>query len=191
MPASNSKRGEILKLTAEQAVQRALSQMIMLVKAPKGDPMPIGYRLEGGFNGGFDPEAPHCASYSFGDQAPTADCIGFVLWASGIDRKQPGYKGTAGDWLHCGSLRADAHGAQKFCRTLQVGEEPRPGDWLLTDDHIGMIVRPAWVDPTTKAKMPPLVIDCSPRHDKTRRAAISVGFAWSAKCEAVRPLFYA
>jgi len=192
------KRGKILKMTPGQAVQRALSQMIALVKAPKGQPMPIGYRLEGGFNGGFDPEAPHCASYSFGGQAPTADCIGFVLWASGIDRKQPGYVGTAGDWLHCGSLLADAHGAQRFCRTLREDEQPAPGDWLLTKDHIGMVLRPSWTDPTmidpatNKKKVNPmLVIDCSPRHDSLRRAAISVGYAWSKACEVVRPMFYA
>lgn len=181
-------RGTILHLTREQAVARAISQITATPKMAHGEPHPIAYRLEGGFNGGFDPTAPHCASSSYGDKVPTADCIGFVLWASGVDRKQPGYVGASGDWLNCVSLLADAHGAQKFCRTLKAGETPLPGDWLLTKDHIGMIIRPPWYDYVTEQRMRVLVVDCSPRHG--RQDAINTGDPWSVDCEPIRPLIY-
>lgn len=185
-------RGKILHLTRAQVVQRGLSQLAALVAAPNGTPHPIGYRLEGGFNGGFDPEAAHCASFSYGERVPTADCIGFVLWASGIDRLQPGFAGVNGDWLNCTSLVADAAGAKKFCRPLVAGETPKPGDWLLNKDHIGLVIRGQWHDYIhEKDGMPVLVVDCSPRHDQTRAAAIGIGGAWSDTCRVVRPTFYA
>lgn len=184
-------RGKILYVTREQAVQRALSQIIAIPALPPGNwpsdagNRPIGYRLDPGFNGGFDPEAPHCASWSYGGRSPTADCIGFVLWASGIDRMQPGYKGSRDEWLNCASLLDDAKGGKKFCRFLVPElDMVKPGDWLMDTGHISMVVRPA--TRTTK----PLVVDCSPRHDTSRQACINLGLPWSTSCKIVRPLIY-
>ncbi len=178
-------RGMIMNLTREQVVDRGFSQVSAIPNPPKGKgDRPINYRLLAGYNGGFDPMAPHCASWSFGGRTPTADCIGFVLWASGIDRCQPGYKGTRGEWLNCTSLMDDALAFRKFCRLLKKDETELPGDWLLTRDHIGLVVRPACpaVDIDT------LVLDCSPRHG--RPTAINTGFPWSEACVVVRPTFY-
>lgn len=185
-------RGVNLKLNRAQAVHRALQMVAARPKNKFGQLVPIGYRLEGGFNGGFDPHAAHCASWSYGDRTPTADCIGFVLWASGIDRMQPGYAGSRGEWLNCASLLDDADGAKKFCRPVvrnvgsnQAPEDVLPGDWLLTRDHIGIIVRP---DNIEADGYDHLVIDCSPRHG--RSTAINTGYAWSDACRAIRPLIY-
>lgn len=181
------KRGKILHLTAIEARARALSQIIACPTPPPGSPRdagnrPIGYRLEGGFNGGFDPEAVHCASWSFGDRTPTADCIGLVLWASGIDRKQPGYRGSLGEDLNCESLDDDANGGKRFCRPLMNGETGDVGDWLLTRDHIGIIVRKKCVGSDW------LVVDCSPRHGWD--TGVNTGYPWSTKCRVIRPLVY-
>ncbi len=180
------------------AVQRALSQIIAVPEPPKGAPAdaghrPVAYRLLGGYNGGFDPDAPHCASWSFGDRTPTADCVGFVLWASGVDREQPGYNGSRDVWLNCASLLDDANGTnlpagtapRRYCRPLAEHEPPRPGDWCLTRDHISMVVRVTG-EPGREEL---LVVDCSPRHG--RDAAINTGLPWSDACEVVRPLVYA
>ncbi len=153
---------------------------------PKGAPKdaggrPINYRLEEA-NGGDNPEAHHCANWSYGNRTPTSDCIGMVLWAAGIDRRQPGYEGTRGGWLNCHSLLADAKGARRFCRLLNEGEKEQIGDWLLTTSHIGMIVRPACTGSDT------LVVDCSPRHG--REKAVGLGLPWSEACVPVRPLIY-
>lgn len=186
--ADKKKRGVILRLSKEQAVSRALRMVIDVPIPPKGSPAdagdrPIAYRLEGGYNGGADPTADHCASWSYGGRTPTADCIGLVLWASGVDRMQPGYKGTRGEWLNCASLLDDAHTpTPSYCRKLAPGEDVRIGDWLLTRDHIGMIVRPAC------GGSDHLVVDCSPRHG--RPTAVNTGYPWSDACEVVRPLVY-
>jgi hypothetical protein len=160
-----------------------MSMIIAIPKPPKGAPKdaggkPINYRLDGGFNGGADPTAAHCASWSYGDRTPTSDCIGLVLWASGIDRMQPGYRGTRGEWLNCASLLDDASGAAVYARYLAKGEGPTPGDWLLTRDHIGMIIRPDLKGEDH------LVVDCSPRHGRDR--AVNTGYPWSDSCVVVR-----
>jgi hypothetical protein len=178
-------RGTILRITREQAVTRVLSQITAMPLPPAGTQrVPISYRQrpEGGYNGGFDPSAPHCASWSYGNRTPTADCIGLLLWASGIDRDQPGYKGSRGEWLNCASLLDDADGAGKFCRPLAKAESPIGGDWVLTRDHCGMLVRPETA--TTDA----LVVDCSPRHG--RKTAVNTGGFWSDACRVIRPLVY-
>jgi hypothetical protein len=182
-----SHRGKILKLSRTAAVGRVLTQIVAMPTPPAGAPIgagfrPIAYRLEGGYNGGFDPTASHCASWSYGNRVPTSDCIGLVLWASGIDRMQPGYKGSRGEWLNCASLLDDADGAKKFCRPLDEKEMPEAGDWVLTRDHIGMLVRPA-TDTTEE-----LVVDCSPRHG--RQNAVDTGGFWSDACRVIRPLVY-
>lgn len=182
-------RGKILTLTRSEAVTRALSQITAIPPLPPGTwpgdagNRPIGYRLEPGFNGGANPEAEHCASWSYGGRTPTADCIGFVLWASGIDRYQPGYRGSRGEWLNCASILDDAAGAAKFSTVVVPGSE-RPGDWLLDTGHISMVLRP-----TTRTSRP-LVVDCSPRHDQTRHACVNTGYPWSTNYKIVRPNFY-
>ncbi len=168
------------------AVQRALSQILAVPTPPTGAPddaghRPIAYRLEE-LNGGKDPYAPHCADWSYGCRTPTADCIGFVLWSTGVDRLQPTFAGLVGPWLHCGSLLADARGAKVWCELVTGGV--LPGDWLLTEDHIGMVVRPA-----PSPDFDHLVVDCSPRHG--RNAAINTGGPWSGACQAVRYKHYA
>lgn len=183
-------RGKILHFSPEEAVARALSQIVAIPLLPPGTwpsdagNRPIGYRLDPGFNGGFDPEAHHCASWSYGGRSPTADCIGFVLWASGIDRMQPGYKGSRGEWLNCASILDDASGKAVYGRFLLPNEAEKPGDWLLDTGHISMVIRPS--TRTTK----PLVVDCSPRHDTSRQACINTGQSWSAGTRIVRPTFY-
>jgi hypothetical protein len=182
-----TQRGLILNLTREQVRDRVLSQVVALPAPPPGTPLdagnrPIAYRLEGGWNGGFDPTADHCASWSYGARTPTADCIGLALWGSGIDRKQPGYKGSRGEWLNCASLLDDADGAQVYCRGLGTHESPLPGDWLLTRDHIGVIVRPP------VPNFDELVVDCSPRHG--RQHAVGIGGPWSDACRVIRPKHY-
>lgn len=177
-------RGAIRHLTRKEVVDRALSMILAMPLLPIGTPKPIAYRLDdSGLLGGRDPHAPHCADLSFGGRTWTSDCIGLALWASGIDRLQPGFKGSRGAWLNCASLLDDAKGDMRYCRELMSGEGAKPGDWLLTKDHIGVIVR---------VKTPGfdyLVVDCSPRHG--RPTAINTGGPWSGECEPIRPLFYA
>lgn len=194
-------RGIILHLTRDEVLARAYRNLLVVPKPLPGSPAdagnhPIGYRLGGGFNGDSDPTAPYCYSWSFGGRRPTADCIGFVLHASGIDRLQLEYRGSRydksvkGSWLNCASLLDDAHGtdlpkgtaARQFCRPLAPEEQPLPGDWLLTRDHIGLILRRETADSGI------LVMDCSPRHGRT--TGIGIGYAWSEACEVIRPLFY-
>lgn len=188
-------RGKILHLTRLQVVQRALSQIAAVPLPPAGSPTDagnyaIGYRLAPGFNGGAEPDASHCASWSYGNRRPTADCIGLVMWASGIDRMQPGYKGSADEWLCCYSVLDDAYGTnlpagtrpQQYTRSLKAEEPALPGDWMVTRDHIGLVIRPKTRDTST------VVVDCSPRH--TYEAGINTGLAWSDACKIIRPLFY-
>lgn len=170
-------RGKWLALTSEQRVSRALANMMIIPIPPEGAPSdagkkPIAYRLKD-VNGGDDPTAAHCAGWSYGLRTPTADCIGFLLHSGGIDRKQPLYAGIAGPWLHCPSLIADAKGAQRFVELVTGGVAP--GDFLLTEDHCAMILRP---DPDGSGGFSHLVIDCSPRHG--RDTAIGIGYPWSA-----------
>lgn len=171
-------RGKILKLTRRQVRERAMSQIWV---CPYD--RPIGYQLKD-YNGGQDPDAFYCGVWNPIRKRLTADCIGLALWASGIDRKQPGYAGSLGEWLNCSSLLADAHGAMKFCRPRMSGEAAKVGDWLLTRTHIGVIVRPAFAKGQKH-----LVVDCSPRHG--RDTGVNTGYAWSTSCEVVTPLFYA
>lgn len=180
-------RGAVRPTTRTEAVQRALAMITAIPAAPAGAPAdaghrPIAYRLKD-FNGGRDPYAPHCADWSYGLRTPTADCIGFVLWASGVDRYQPGYKGSRDEWLNCASLLDDADGAKVWCSPVSH-VEAAPGDWLVTPDHIGMIVRPdgTTIDETEASEH--LVVDCSPRHGRSR--AVNTGYPWSAACRVLR-----
>lgn len=186
-------RGAIRQTTREEAVRRALSMIACVPQPPHGAPSdaghrPIGYRLEEK-NGGRDPFAGHCADWSFGDRRPTADCVGFVLWATGIDRLQPSYKGVSGPWLHCPSLIADADGAKRWCEPVDYWQAIA-GDWLLDAGHISMIVRPAMKVPNSPSneKYDHLVVDCSPRHGFP--TGINTGGPWSEKCRVVRYKLY-
>lgn len=180
-------RGAIRPTTAREALVRALSMLGCVPRPP--DPKddagnrPGAYRLEQS-NGGSDPYAPHPFDWSYGGRTPTADCIGFVLWASGIDRLQPQYSGTRGSWLNCHSLLADARGAQIFCAVVADEFNAQPGDWLMTEDHISMVIRPALARPDGSQRFDHLVIDCSPRHG--RDTAIGIGRPWSEACAVVR-----
>jgi hypothetical protein len=194
------RRGKVLELSRMHVVARALGQILAVPTPPPGAPAdagnrPIAYRLDdSGLLGGRDPDQPHCADWSYGLRTPTADCVGFALWASGIDRRQPGYNGLNGQWLNTDSLLADADGEQKFCRPLRMGEAAKPGDWLISASrrvlfkrvpgHIGVIVRPS-----PGAAFEHLVVDCSPRHG--RDTAINTGGPWSKACRVIRPLFLA
>jgi hypothetical protein len=179
-------RGIIRPTTREDAIVRALS-MLSFVGRPPGAPpgtidTPIGYRLDPGHNGGQDPYAPHCAQPSFGDRAWTADCVGLVLWALGIDRKQPGFGGTSGEWLHCPSMIADAHGDRVYFEPV-ADDVALPGDLLVTIDHVGMLLRRACGD------LDALVVDCSPAHG--RRSGVGTRVAWSDGAQVIRYLRFA
>lgn len=186
------KRGAVRPTTREEARDRVLSQIYAIptppdANVPDSGRRPIGYRLEPGYNGGANPFAIHCASWSFGGRTPTSDCIGLVLWAVGIDRMQPGYVGTAGEWLHCGSLLHDATHERRWCETV-TDDKALPGDWLLDSNHIGMIVRPAiYVGGAMRDDH--LVVDCSPRHGRDH--AINTGRPWSEAARVVRYKLFA
>jgi len=180
-------RGKIRPTTANEARLRALSQIYAVPTPPAGAPFdgghrPIAYRKED-YNGGKDPYALHCADWSYGERTPTADCIGFMLWASGLDRLQPDYKGTRGEYLNCGSLLDDADGAQAWCKPV-AAHEAQVGDWLMTPDHCGLIIRPACLLPNGAMVADHLVVDCSPRHGWN--TAINTGAPWSTSCRVVR-----
>lgn len=184
-------RGTIRPTTREQAVQNAFAMLTAVPTPPQGAPSdaghrPIAYRLEDA-NGDKDPLAPHCADWSYGLRTPTADCIGFVLWCSGIDRYQPSYNGSRDGWLNCASLLDDADGAQIWCEPV-LYSVAQPGDWLVTRDHIGIIVRPACYLSDGTLISDHLVIDCSPRHGRT--TAINTGYPWVAACRTLRYKHY-
>lgn len=175
-------RGTWLPFTMQERAMRAISMILAIPKPPAGAPAdagnrPIVYRLEGGYNGGDDPAAEHCASWSFGGRTPTSDCIGLALWAWGIDRKQPGYKGSRGEWLNCASLIDDADGECRFVTPIDDARAVA-GDLLITRDHVGVIIRPGI------GEFDHLVVDCSPRHG--RLTAVGIGGPWSDACRVLR-----
>jgi hypothetical protein len=191
-PSFPRQRGVVRALTRQQAIERALSALSQVPDPPDPDVSdagrrPIAYRLDPGFNGGFDPFASHCASWSYGGRTPTSDCIGFLLWSSGIDRDQPQYHGVEGPWLNCVSLIADADGDRVFCESVDH-DKAQAGDWLLTADHCAMIIRPAIFGNATAMRFDHLVIDCSPRHG--RDTAVGLGLPWSHACRVLRYKHY-
>lgn len=214
-----AERGALLAVTRARIVERALSQLTAIPTAPPDAPAdaggrPIHYRLQYP-NGGTDPFSSGCHAWANGLRVPAADCVGFALWAIGIDRKQPGYTGTAGVWLHCPSIIDDADGQQAFFAAV-ASDEALPGDLLITDRHVGVIiatptvrdhlrgvfVRPAlswarngervsiaehrWV--LAELKQPIVVVDCSTRHGAPEKVGLGVGIggAWSPSCRVVR-----
>jgi hypothetical protein len=117
------KRGAIRPTSIEEATLRAVSMIqhkpARPASAETAPPVPIMYRLRGGFNGGSDPYAPHPASWSPPDGqgcawsrygAWTCDCSGFVCWALGLDRFQP--QGAV-EWLSTDGMLQDAAGPRE------------------------------------------------------------------------------
>ena len=98
-------RGQARKLFAWQVVDRARSLTGKSIHAPLNavgtTAGPILYRLKE-HNGGQDPFAPHCASWSPDLKRWTSDCTGFVCWCLGLDRYQPP------DWINTDSALEDA-----------------------------------------------------------------------------------
>lgn len=187
----SSKRGTIRPTTADEAVARWLKHLSAVPTPP--DPTvedagnrPINYRLEKE-NGGSDPYAQWCCDWSYGGRTPTADCVGFVLHGSGIDRLQPSWKGPiAESWLYCKSIVWDATHERRWCTKVD-DDKAMPGDWLVDEGHIAGIIRPA-IYVGGRMRDDHLVIDCSPRHG--REHAIGIGRPWSEAAFVVRPKFY-
>lgn len=185
-------RGTNLRLLRNQVLDRAFDNMRAVPKPPGGSPAdaghrPINYRLKD-YNGGKDPLAPFCCEWSYGSRVPTSDCIGFVLHSAGLDRKQPGFSGSRGEDLNCQALWDDAHSVSGvFVRLLGPAEPALPGDFMLTRDHIALVVRPEPVPNPQGVEH--LVVDCSPRHQRNGQA-INTDGPWSDGCIIVRPLFY-
>lgn len=190
----------VLPLTRDQVVARALAHLTLVSEPhpsspPDFIPAPVAYRLDtSGRLGGDDPSAEHCADWSYGYRTLTSDCIGFALYCAGLARYQPGYHGSRGAWLNTDSILDDADRQMAFFRHLLSGERVKPGDLLVSRSeyllgvrkrigHIGVIVRPAPSDAFEH-----LVVDCSPSHGRT--TAINTRYAWSPKCQVVRPLHY-
>lgn len=184
-------RGKIRPTTPAEAVLRWQAHLGAVPTPPAGSPpdagkKPIAYRLEEN-NGGKDPYAQWCCDWSYGNRTPTSDCIGFVLQGSGIDRLQPTWNGPiAGPWLYCKSIVHDAKNAKRWCQKID-DDKARPGDWLVDNDHIAGIIRPA-IYVNGSMAFDHLVIDCSPRHG--RSTAIGIGLPWSEAAFVVRPTFY-
>ncbi len=184
----------VLRISSNAAVSRALAHLTVLYKGRDGILRPIAYRLdESGLLGGDDPYAGNCAEVSYGGRTLTADCTAFALFSAGIARTQKGYKGSRGESLNTDAVLDDAHGQQKFFRLLKAGEPARRGDLVVMRSkyvlkvrvkagHIEMLLRPP--APGFKG----MTIGCSPRFG--RDTAIGVGFVWSDACEIVRPLNY-
>lgn len=179
-------RGAIRPTTRKESVQRAFAMLTAVPYPPNpsvddAGNKPISYRLTD-YNGGKDPYAMHCADWSYGGRTPTADCVGLVLWCSGIDRLQPSYKGSRGEWLNCQSLIDDSVGDRLYCEPV-IDELAIAGDWLVTGSHIAIIVRPAIYVGGVQT-FDHVVIDCSPRHG--RSTAVGVGGPWSEACRVLR-----
>lgn len=183
----------VLRITRQYAVQRALYHLEILHKGSDGIARPIAYRLDdSGLLGGKYPNAPHCADVSYGGRTLTSDCTGFALYAAGIARNQPGYKGSRGESLNTDAVLDDAHGQRAFFCPVKPGEALRGdlvvmrGKYLLKvrvkAGHIEMLLRPPTLD------FKGMTIGCSPRFG--RDTAIGVGYIWSDACEIVRPLNY-
>lgn len=190
-------RGGYVPQTREQVVANAMMAIVAVPTPPASAPpgaghRPTHYRLEYP-NGGddirtaFGLTAPCGCAWAYGERTPVKDCIGHALACLRLDRKQPGYAGVNGEWLNCKAIVADARGAQKFF-TRVPDVQAKPGDVLVDDDHIGVIVRVqlAWwldrdgdgkVDPGEEIKLDLLVSDCSPRHG--RETAVGLGGRWS------------
>lgn len=145
-------RGKVLDLTHQQRVDRA----VYAVDTHRF----IQYNLESGRNGGFDPTAPDCASRwqanAKGKTYTTSDCIGFALWAYGVDRYQKGDFPLYGGWMNTNSLVAAANDpkvtqvrklAELVPGCLLVYPSARPLRWY---GHIGVYIGDGFGDSTSR-----------------------------------------
>lgn len=102
-------RGKVLDLTPKQRTDRAFYAF--------STHRFIQYCLTSGRNGGFDPAAPDCGSrWQRGKQTViTSDCVGFALWAYGVDRYQKGDFPLQGGWMNTTSIVEAAKAPQIGC----------------------------------------------------------------------------
>lgn len=134
--------------------------------------------------GGRDPEAK-----SPGDATAACDCSGFVCWALGFDRHQPGFAGY--DWVSTDSMVAMARRPDNgWFEEVQV---PRPGDLVVYPSiykggkrirvgHVGLVSQV----PTGSAVgdwAALRVIHCSAGNQRRTKAAVqeTSGLAWKGK----------
>jgi hypothetical protein len=90
----------------------------------------IVYRLSDN-NGGRDPyasdPATHWRTKVLRQLVLSCDCAGFVAWALGYDRKQPGFGGW--DWVNCDSMLIEAKQNNEVW--FDFVETPMPGDLVV------------------------------------------------------------
>lgn len=111
-------RGKVLNLSPEERVNRALEGAYAQDF--------IQYCLTPGRNGGTNPDASTCASqWQRGNKNVwTSDCVGFALWAYGLDRYQPRGAAAETKWLNTTSIWTMAKKGGQWARRLEV---PTPG----------------------------------------------------------------
>lgn len=139
-------RGKVLDLLPTQRVDRALYALEWHRF--------VQYSLYEGQAGGFDPSAPDCGSrWATGTKAKTknyitSDCVGFALWAYGMDRFQKDDFPLYGGWMNTNSLVAAANDPKvkevrrlaelvPGCLLVYPSARPNPLRWY---GHIGMYV---------------------------------------------------
>lgn len=124
-------RGTILGITADEAVDRAVSLLgKSFAPVGEGDCKPLDYKLG---RGGKDPSNEHPGHWSADRQRWTCDCMGFVAWCLGFDRyqrtsfeKNGNGKTIYGGWINTDSMLLASRVAEPtwFATTTQ----PAPGD---------------------------------------------------------------
>jgi hypothetical protein len=183
-------RSIIRPTTPAEAASRARSMIGFKVplhaNAPAGIvPMRIAYRIDGG-NGGTDPLAPHCASWSYGWRVPTSDCVGLACWAIGTSRFHKEFTEYGGD-MNTDSMILDADGKRSF---YTDADRPRVGGLCVTPSiftkgrprrpgHVGVIVKvPTEWDPKAPQWDLVHVVHCHGPQSAVHMPAISLGDAW-------------
>jgi hypothetical protein len=191
-------RGNVVPLTAEQRVQRALyligcttldtlDEHVRKAGAPQT--CPDGYYLLKDHNGGKDPTAPDPFdrwTKPGGTQVNrTADCIGGASWIGGWDRYQPQrFAHIYNGWINTDSMRQDAGGRAWCFRRLK---DPEPGCYVVCASgspghrvgHIGTVIAvPADWDRTMRASWLDLkVVDVASRGAK-KANDLTTGRGW-------------
>lgn len=169
--------GLFRRTTRAEAVERA-----RLLAGPAG--AAIRYRLKD-HQGGRDPHAADCASHwrspIIGMPYATSDCAGFVAWALGFDRYQPGEFSAFGGWINTDSAIIDARTVNQWFEIVSL---PIPGDAIVYPSidldhdgdrdrvgHIGIItaVMPSWQPESWGALR---VVHCSMGNDRRFGRAI-------------------
>ncbi len=148
------------------------------------DPHPIRYRLKR-YNGGRDPFADHPATWAPDWGVWVCDCAGFVCWAMGVDRFQPGHETKSGKlvgkyefwggYINTDSMIAEAERDGKW---FEVIDKPEPGCLVVTRSsykngkrtRVGHVMMCVTVFPNGQL----MIVDCSGSANKTRKQAISV-----------------